>query len=237
MTSTPFPRPDWHSRWSAFPKRAILFDLDGTLLDSAPDLAFAANVLRTRRGLAPMSVSELRPWVSQGARGMIGKGMGVAPDHADYESLRAEFLEIYAECLANETAFWPGMEAVVNSLDQQNIAWGIVTNKIMRFTEPLLKQIGLWDRCAIVVCGDTTPHAKPHPAPMHHAISALDLHAESVIYVGDDARDIQAGFAAGTWTVACDFGHHVEAPFPKDWGADALIKQAEDLLAVIASGR
>jgi N-acetyl-D-muramate 6-phosphate phosphatase len=235
--SNPFPRPDWHSRWSAFSKRAILFDLDGTLLDSAPDLAFAANMLRTRRGLAPMSVSELRPWVSQGARGMIGKGMGVGPDHADYESLRAEFLEIYAECLANETAFWPGMETVVNSLDQQNIAWGIVTNKIMRFTEPLLKQIGLWDRCAIVVGGDTTPHAKPHPAPMHHAISALDLHAESVIYVGDDARDIQAGFAAGTWTVACDFGHHVEAPFPREWGADVLIKRAEDLISVITSGR
>ncbi len=215
----------------------MLFDLDGTLLDSAPDLAYAANALRTRRGLAPLSVAELRPWVSQGARGMIGKGMGVAPEQPEYEALRQEFLQVYAECLANETAFWPGMEAVVEALDSQAIAWGIVTNKFTQFTEPLLKKIGLWDRCAIVVCGDTTPHAKPHPAPMQHAISTLALEPAAVVYVGDDARDIESGFAAGTWTVACDFGHHVHEPFPKDWGADALIQRAEDLISVIASGR
>lgn len=211
----------------------MLFDLDGTLLDSAPDLAKAANVLRQRSGLAPMAVEELRPWVSQGARGMITKGLNIPVDHPDYEPLRLAFLEIYSECLADNTDFWPGMNEVVDALDAQNIAWGIVTNKVMRFTEPLLKQINLWNRCAVVVGGDTTPHAKPHPAPMVHAIETLALPPQAVVYVGDDARDIESGYAAGTWTIGCDFGYHVQAPWPHEWGADALVKQAQDLIRLL----
>ena len=233
----PFPRPDWRERWANQPRRAMLFDLDGTLLDSAPDLAHAANVLRQQRGMAPMPVDALRPWVSQGARGMLTKGLGLATDHPEFEPARQTFLEIYAECLSRHTTWWPGMDRVVDALEAQGIAWGIVTNKIARFTEPLLKDIDLYHRCAVVVSGDTTPHAKPHPAPVAHALGALNLPAEAVVYVGDDLRDIESGFAAGTWTVGCDFGHHVEEPLPNQWGADALIQRAEDLLAVIASGR
>lgn len=180
-----------------------------------------------------MEVAQLRPWVSQGARGMITKGLNITTDHPEYESLRADFMNIYAECLANHTNFWPGMEEVVNQLESCAIPWGIVTNKIARFTEPLLEKINLRHRCAVVVSGDTTPHAKPHPAPIEHAIAALSLPKEAVVYVGDDLRDIEAGFAAGTWTIGCDFGHHVDEPLPHAWGADALIKRAEDLLTAI----
>lgn len=208
----------------------MLFDLDGTLLDSAPDLAAAANVLRTRRGLEPMPVAQLRPWVSQGARGMITRGMGIGTDHPEYESMRIEFLDVYSTCLADQTTFWPGMDRVVDALDAQGIAWGIVTNKIGRFTEPLLQAIGLRQRCAVVVSGDTTPHTKPHPAPMAFALDALKLPPEAVVYVGDDLRDIESGFAAGTWTIGCDFGHHAEPPYPGEWGADAVIQKAEDLI-------
>ena len=213
----------------------MLFDLDGTLLDSAPDLAHAANVVRGQRGLAPMSVEALRPWVSQGARGMITQGLGITTDHPDYEPARLAFLDIYAECLSRHTTWWPGMDQVVDALEANNIAWGIVTNKIARFTEPLLKNINLFHRCAVVVSGDTTPHAKPHPAPMAHALAELNLPAQAVVYVGDDARDIESGFAAGTWTIGCDFGHHVAEPLPANWGADALIKRAEDLLDVVSN--
>lgn len=229
----PIPRAHWEECWRAHDKRAMLFDLDGTLLDSAPDLAHAANVLRERRGLPPMHVAQLRPWVSQGARGMITKGFDIGTDHPDYEPLRLDFLAIYAECLANNTTFWPGMDQVVDALDSHSITWGIVTNKIARFTEPLLEKINLRHRCAVVVSGDTTPYAKPHPAPIEHAITTLGLHKEAVVYVGDDLRDIQAGFAAGAWTIGCDFGHHVEEPLPHAWGADAVIKRAEDLLPTI----
>jgi len=226
----PEPRPHWRSNWASHSKRAVLFDLDGTLLDSAPDLANAANVLRGRRGLAPLSVEVLRPFVSQGARGMITQGLQVSVDHPDYEALRQAFLEIYTDCLADQTSFWPGMEEVVNRLDQSAIPWGIVTNKIMRFTEPLLKKIDLWDRCAVVVGGDTTEHAKPHPRPMTYAIERLGLPATAVLYVGDDLRDIESGFAAGTWTAGCDFGHHTQAPFPAEWGADLIIKDPVELI-------
>lgn len=211
----------------------MLFDLDGTLLDSAPDLAHAANTVRRQRGLGPLAVDTLRPWVSQGARGMVTQGLGIGVDHPDYEPARKDFLKAYEECLSRQTTWWPGMETVVQTLEEKGIAWGIVTNKIARFTEPLLKDIDLFHRCAVVVSGDTTPHAKPHPAPVHHAITALALHPEAVVYVGDDLRDIESGYAAGAWTIACDFGHHNQDPLPPRWGADAVIRKAGDLIGFI----
>lgn len=228
----PTPRPDWREQWLAHPRRAMLFDLDGTLLDTAPDLAGAANVLRAEHGLPEMAVQALRPYISQGARGMITQGLQVAETDPRYLGLRERFLEIYSQNLARHTTFWPGMDRVVNALEDQGIAWGIVTNKIMRFTEPLLRQMALWDRCAVVVGGDCAGHAKPHPAPMQLAMQRLSLTPQAVVYVGDDLRDIQSGYAAGTWTIACDFGHHVQAPFPADWQADAVVNDAESLVGL-----
>ena len=164
---------------------------------------------------------------------MITRGLGIDTDHPDYEPARKVFMEVYAECLSLKTTWWPGMDRVVATLESRCIPWGIVTNKIGRFTEPLLRDIGLFDRCAVVVSGDTTSHAKPHPAPIEHALVQLGLPAEAVVYVGDDLRDIQAGFAAGTWTIACDFGHHVEDPLPHQWGADLVIQNSEQLLTYI----
>ena len=234
MSNAPYSRPGWQERWHAHGQRAMLFDLDGTLLDSAPDLAHAANVIRARRGLEALPVEALRPWVSQGARGMVTQGLSISTEHPDYEPARQEFLEVYAECLSRHTTWWPGMDQVVDALEIHGIAWGIVTNKAARFTEPLLKNIALWDRCAVVVSGDTTPHAKPHPAPMAHAIAALGVAPDAVVYVGDDARDIESGFHAGTWTIACDFGHHVREPFPRHWGADTVITTPHDLIALFS---
>ena len=171
----PTARSHWLERWSSHSQRAMLFDLDGTLLDSAPDLAHAANVIRGQRGLAPMPVDSLRPWISQGARGMITRGLGITSDHPEFEPARTAFMEVYAQCLSRQTTWWPGMDQVVDHLEAAGIAWGIVTNKIARFTEPLLRDINLYDRCAIVVSGDTTPHPKPHPAPVAHAIERLGL--------------------------------------------------------------
>ena len=164
---------------------------------------------------------------------MITRGLGITTEHPDFESTRKAFMDIYAECLSRHTTWWPGMDQVVDALESRGIAWGIVTNKIARFTEPLLKDIDLYHRCAVVVSGDTTPYPKPHPAPVAHAITALGIPAEAVVYVGDDLRDIESGFAAGTWTIGCDFGHHVQEPLPAQWGADALIQRAEDLLKVL----
>lgn len=229
----PIPRKEWLTQWRAKPKRAMLFDLDGTLLDTAPDLGGAANVLRAEEGLDPMPLEELRPFISQGARGMVTKGMGITIEDPRYEPWRARFLKIYADNLVNETTFWPGMEEVVNNLEAQGIAWGIVTNKIMRFTEPILKTLNLWHRCAIVVGGDTTPHAKPHPAPIEYSLSSLSLAPEAVVYVGDDFRDIQSGFLAGTWTIACAFGFHSGEKDPNDWGADHLIRDSRELCSLI----
>ncbi len=228
----PQPRADWLARWKAQPRRAMLFDLDGTLLDTAPDLGGAANRLRARYNLEPLAINELRPYISQGARGMVAKGMGVAEGEPRYEALREEFLAIYTEHLVVDTVFWEGMDQVVDALEARGIAWGIVTNKIMRFTEPLLKQMNLWQRCATVVGGDTAGHAKPHPAPMQHAMNELGLPPEAVVYVGDDLRDIQSGYAAGTWTIACDFGHHRHEPMPSHWGADHLVTHARELITL-----
>jgi len=229
----PSPRADWHAQWRGHAARAMLFDLDGTLLDTAPDLAHAANHLRLARGLPALPIETLRPFVSQGARGMLAQGLGISADDPAYDDYKREFLEVYGKNLSRQTGFWPGMKEVVDVLDARGMPWGVVTNKIMRFTEPLLKDLDLFHRCAVVVGGDTTAYAKPHPAPLAHALERLQLPAQAVAYVGDDLRDIQSGFAAGTWTIACDFGHHAGELPPERWGADQLILRAETLIELL----
>jgi phosphoglycolate phosphatase len=200
--------------------RAILFDLDGTLADTAPDLAAAVNRLRSLRGLEPTPYHLLRPVASAGARGLIGAAFGITPTDEGYEALRVAFLDNYAANLAVETKLFDGVPAMLKHLQVAGLGWGIVTNKAARYTDALVPQIGL-QQAGCVISGDTTPHTKPHPAPLLEAAQRLGLAPQDCWYVGDDLRDIQAGQAAGMQTIAAAWGYcgHSE---PLTWGADAL---------------
>jgi phosphoglycolate phosphatase len=176
--------------------RAVLFDLDGTLVDSAPDLAGAANDLRAVHGLPPLAYERLRPMVGSGARGMVGVAFGVAPGDARFEPLRDAFLDRYAGRLLEQTCVFDAVRPVLDALAAAGLPWGIVTNKASRFAEPVVRGLGLQPGAAVLVCGDTTPHAKPHPAPLHEAARRLGLASRDCVYVGDDLRDIQAAQAA-----------------------------------------
>ncbi|OGB24100.1 MAG: phosphoglycolate phosphatase [Burkholderiales bacterium RIFCSPLOWO2_02_FULL_57_36] len=211
--------------------RAILFDLDGTLADTAPDLAAAVNKLQIARALDPTPYALLRPVASAGARGLIGAAFALDPGDETYEELRNEFLDNYAAEIAIKSQLFDGISALLKWLPQHNLQWGIVTNKAARFTDLLVPQIGL-QNAGCVISGDTTPHSKPHPAPLLEAARRLKLSPESCWYVGDDLRDIQAGQAAGMPTIAAGWGYcgNVE---PSVWGADALVAAPLDLLDLI----
>jgi len=212
--------------------KAVLFDLDGTLADTAPDLAAAVNRLRADQGLEPMPLAQLRPFASAGARGLVHAGFGVKPGDSEYASLREAFLEFYAERPCVETRLFPGIAELLEECARRSIAWGVVTNKATRFTERILSALGLAPHC--VVCGDTTPHLKPHPAPMLLAAEQLALPAKDCLYLGDDLRDIQAARAAGMRAVAVGWGyHHPEQGGPATWQAEAVIAQPGDLLRLL----
>lgn len=215
---------------------ACLFDLDGTLVDTAPDLAGALNRMLARRGLAAVPLPLLRPVASSGARGMLGIGFGIGPGHADYESLRQEFFDEYESELLGESALFDGVEALLDALDARGLPWGIVTNKIARFTQPLVGLLGLDARAGCVVSGDTTPHPKPHPAPLIEAARQLSAPPARCIYVGDDERDIQAARSAGMGAIAAGYGYLGSGAPPSAWGADHIIDSPGALLALIASG-
>jgi N-acetyl-D-muramate 6-phosphate phosphatase len=208
--------------------KLVLFDLDGTLIDSAPDLAGAANDLRAARGLAPLPFDELRPMVGAGARGMVGTAFGVKPGEPDFEALRDAFLTIYQGRLLRETAVFAAVPAVLAALEQAGLAWGIVTNKAGRFAMPVVEGLGL--KPAVLVCGDTTPHAKPHPAPLLEAARRLEVVAIDCVYIGDDHRDIQAGRAAGMPALAAAWGYLGQGEAIEAWGADAILDQPAALL-------
>ena len=220
--------------------RAVLFDLDGTLADTAPDLAAAVNWLRTERGLDPTPYDVLRPTASAGARGMIGAAFGLAPGDDGYEALRLAWFERYQIAMWEHTTLFDGIVELLAGIEQAGMAWGIVTNKPMRFTDPLVPQIAL-AHAGCIVSGDTTPHAKPHPAPLLEGARRLGIAPEQCWYVGDDLRDIEAGRAAGMVTVACAWGY-CGAIEPSAWGADYLLDTPSHLLATLrevaaASGR
>jgi 2-phosphoglycolate phosphatase len=212
--------------------RAVLFDLDGTLADTAPDLAAAANRMLRERGLAELPLAALRPHASSGARGMLGLAFQVAPGDTAYEALKTEFLSLYSEALAVHSTLFDGVPAMLSFLESQGLAWGIVTNKAQRLTAPLLPYVGL-AHAGCVVCGDTTPHAKPHPAPLLEAARRLRLEAAACWYVGDDLRDIAAGRAAGMRTVAITWGYSGSSA-PSTWGADHLIAAPAELAGLLA---
>jgi N-acetyl-D-muramate 6-phosphate phosphatase len=213
--------------------RAVLFDLDGTLIDSAPDLAGAANDMRVARGLSPLPYAQLRPMVGSGARGMVGRAFDVVPGDAEFESLRDQFLSRYEERMAHETRVFKSMAPVLERLRSRDMPWGIVTNKATRFSKPLVAAMGLHEGAATLVSGDTTPHAKPHPAPLIEAARRMGLAAADCIYVGDDLRDIQAGRAAGMATVAAAWGYLGEGESIEAWGADHIIQLPSELLTLL----
>jgi 2-phosphoglycolate phosphatase len=211
--------------------RAILFDLDGTLADTAPDLAAAVNLLRTTRGLEPTPYSLLRPTASAGARGMIGAAFGLTPADEGYEALRLEWFDNYQAAMAVHSTLFGGVPELLAGLAEAGIAWGIVTNKPARFTDPLVPQIGL-AHAGCIISGDTMAHAKPHPAPLLEGARRLGVAPEACWYVGDDLRDVEAGRAAGKATVACAWGY-CGAIAPATWGADHLMETPADLLDLV----
>ncbi|MEO8407251.1 MAG: HAD-IIIA family hydrolase [Oxalobacteraceae bacterium] len=211
--------------------RAILFDLDGTLADTAPDLAAAVNLLRTARGLIPTPYEALRPVASSGARGLIGAAFGLKPEDEGYETLRIAFLNNYAAALTVESRLFDGVIDLIRGLGKHGLVWGIVTNKAARFTEPLVSQIGLHE-AGCIVSGDTMPQPKPHPGPLLEAARRLGISPQDCWYVGDDIRDIQAGHAAGMHTVAAAWGYCGELA-PRSWGADLIINTPLQLLECI----
>jgi N-acetyl-D-muramate 6-phosphate phosphatase len=209
---------------------AVLFDLDGTLIDSAPDLAGAANDLRRSHGLPDMPYDALRPLVGSGARGMVGAAFGVAPGDERFEDLRDQFLARYEQRMLSATGVFPRMEALLRALEAHGLPWGIVTNKASRYALPVVQGLQLHRRAAVLVSGDTTPHAKPHPAPLLEAARRIAVAPGRCVYVGDDQRDVVAGRAAGMATVAAAWGYLGAGESIDAWGADAVIEAPEALL-------
>jgi phosphoglycolate phosphatase len=215
---------------------AVLFDLDGTFADTAPDMARALNLQLERYGRPPLPFERIRPHVSHGGRAMIRIGFGMEPGHADYERLRREYLDIYADHLAVDTVPFPGIPELIQALEARRICWGIVTNKPAWLTDPLMDALGLGARAACIVSGDTVPRPKPHPDPILHACALISRSPRQSWYVGDAQRDITAGLAAGTGTLAALFGYIAEDDDPSSWGAHGLIREPREILNWVTHG-
>ena len=213
--------------------QAVLFDLDGTLIDSAPDLGAAVDKMRTDRGLASLPPERYRPMAGAGARGMLGVAFGLTPEHPDYEALREEFFVNYENCMTQRTYAFEGVADLIAELIRCDMAWGVVTNKSSRFTDPLTRAMPLFASAAAVVSGDTTPHAKPHPAPLLEAARRLGVAPSHCVYVGDDERDIIAGLAAGMGTVAASYGYLGPQTDIVMWRAHAQINSPLQLLKLL----
>jgi phosphoglycolate phosphatase len=210
----------------------VLFDLDGTFADTAPDLCHALNAMRSSRGLAPVPLAATRPVTSLGARGMLGVGFDLAPSHPDYAALREEFLEHYGKNLCRDTHLFSGIAEALTAIEACGLKWGIVTNKAERYARPLIALLGYGSRAACIVGGDTAGRIKPDPAPLLWACRTLGVPAATCVYVGDDERDIIAGHAAGMKTVAVEYGY-LNGSAPVTWGADAVIRHPRELLACV----
>ncbi|HMN20594.1 MAG TPA: HAD-IA family hydrolase [Ottowia sp.] len=213
--------------------RCVLFDLDGTLIDSAGDLGRAADQMRVARGLASLPETAYRAWAGAGARGMLQVAFGMAPDDPRFEDYRAEFLLRYETVMLDSTAPFEGVAPLLARLEALDLCWGVVTNKFERFTGPLVAAMPLFDSAAVIVSGDTTPHMKPHPASLHEAMRRAGVAAAHCIYVGDDERDMQAGRAAGVRTVAARYGYLGVGARVEQWEPDAVIDRPLELLKLL----
>ncbi|HRL22511.1 MAG TPA: phosphoglycolate phosphatase [Alcaligenes sp.] len=210
-------------------KKLVLFDFDGTLADSAPDLAAAANRLRLARGLPALPYDTLRPFASHGARGLIKAALDIQTDHPEYAELRAHFLRDYEANMTSLTQLFDGVADMLKQLEQHQYTWGIVTNKLEYLALPLIRHLGLEQSCAVTVGGDTTGHIKPHPAPLLYAAEKAGFQPQHCLYVGDDQRDIQAGQAAGMATMVAAYGYCAQDPAIPSWRADLIANNAAEV--------
>lgn len=216
---------------------AVLFDLDGTLADTAPDLGGALNQLLLEQGHGQLPMAKLRPHVSSGARGMIGAGLGITPADPAYADLQQRFLAIYQDALCVGTRLFEGMAEHLVELEARGIPWGVVTNKSQRFAIPLMEGLGLRQRSACIVCGDSAQRSKPHGHPMQLASAVIGVAAADCIYVGDDERDVISGRAAGMTTVIAAWGYLGGGKPPANWGADAIAASPQDILGLATANR
>lgn len=213
--------------------RAVLFDMDGTLLDSAPDFIAICQAMRVERGLEPIAEKLIRDQVSGGARAMVSVTFGLDPQDAEFEPLRLEFLDRYQRHCAVLTRPFDGINELLDDIEQAKLIWGVVTNKPLRFAEPIMQQLGLAKRSAILICPDHVKNSKPDPEPMILACKTLGLNPASVLFVGDDLRDIESGRAAGTKTAAVTYGYIHPQDNPRNWGADVVVDHPLQLRAVL----
>ena len=211
----------------------IFFDLDGTLVDTAPDLGLALNMQRVRHGLPVMVQDKIRPFASHGSRGLLSIGFGLTPEHPDFAAMRAEYLELYDQVFTRSPVLFKGVAELLDVIEKKNLHWGIVTNKPRCFSEPLLKAIKLDRRSACLVCGDDAPRAKPHPDTLLLAAKQTQSSPADCMYIGDAERDVQAGAAARMRTVVALYGYIAETDKPEEWGADFLIVQPMELTSLI----
>ena len=210
--------------------KAVLFDFDGTLADTAPDLGHALNRQRIARGMPALPIEQIRPQASAGSRGLLGLGFNIKPGDSDYESMRDEFLDFYTQRLCHDTCLFPGVDELLDHLETRNLPWGIVTNKPARFAHPLIKMLGLAQRVACVICGDETTNTKPHPESLLTASNKIAISPAHCIYLGDDIRDVQASLAAGMQPIVARYGYLGNDQPPETWGARYLIDHPKELL-------
>jgi phosphoglycolate phosphatase len=212
------------------PVRAILFDLDGTLVDTAPDLGLALNLLRAEHGLAPVSADQIRPQASHGARGLLALGFDIHPGDPRFDPLRQRLLLHYSENLCRDSRLFPGIPELLDSFARHALPWGVVTNKPARFTEPLMSLLELSEKAACIVSGDTCAEPKPHPGPLLHACKLIDVEPQHCLYIGDAERDIQAAQRAAMPALVAAWGYIAHTDQPGTWGALALLDQPAALL-------
>ena len=209
--------------------KTVLFDLDGTLADTAPDLADALNAVLLNNGKDALPFEQIRPIVSHGGMALVSLGFGIEPEHPEFESLRQQLLQLYAGNIANKTRLFPGMAELLNSIESAGLNWGVVTNKPAWLTDPLLDALQLSERAVSIVSGDTLAERKPHPSPLLYACEQAGSQGFECVYVGDAERDIVAGHKAGMQTIVALFGYIGTEDQPDTWGADVLLESPQEI--------
>jgi phosphoglycolate phosphatase len=209
--------------------KCVLFDLDGTLVDTAPDLGLAANLVREELGMSPLPLSDYRSSASGGARGLLKVALDIHTDHPDYPQRKERFLVHYRAHLSHGSCLFPGVAEMLDMLEQAGVGWGVVTNKVSSLSEPLMRALGLSCRSACLISGDSTPKPKPAPEPLLLAAKLLSVSARDCLYVGDDERDILAGRAAHMMTAAAGWGYMGDKPDPHSWLPDVIIQNPGEL--------